>query len=62
MRLDGSYIIGYLTAALPGKHVGIKDIVNGIWKVCYREILLRYFDESNLRNKEQSTRLETNLV
>ena len=57
-----SYYWVYLTAALKGKHVGIQHIGNGIWKVFYREILLGYFDENNLRNKEQSTRLETNLV
>jgi len=57
-----SYYWVYLTAALKGKHVGIKELGNGIWKVFYREVLLGYFDENNLRNKEQAVRLETNLV
>jgi len=34
----------------------------GIWKVYYRNVFLGYFDEKHLRNKEQSTRLETNLM
>jgi transposase InsO family protein len=57
-----SYYWVYLTAALKGKHVGIEDLGNGIWKVYYRSVLLGYFDEKHLRNKEQATRLETNLV
>ena len=57
-----SYYWVYLTAALKGKYVAIEDIGNGIWKVFYRNVLLGYFDEKHLRNKEQSTRLETNLV
>ena len=57
-----SYYWVYLTAALKGKYVAIEDIGNGIWKVFYRNVFLGYFDEKQLRNKEQSTRLETNLV
>jgi hypothetical protein len=52
----------YLSAALKGKHLAIEDKGNGIWKVFYRNVFLGYFDEKNLRNIEQSTRLETNLV
>ena len=57
-----SYYWVYLTAALKGKYVAIEDIGNGIWKVFYRNVLLGYFDEKQLRYKQQSTRLETNLV
>ncbi len=57
-----SYYWVYLTAALKGKHVGIEELGNGIWKVYYRNVLLGYFNEKQLRNKQQSTRLETNLV
>lgn len=35
---------------------------NGIWRVFYTNVFLGYFNENELRNKEQSTRLETNLV
>jgi len=57
-----SYYWVYVTAALMGKYVAIEDIGNGIWKVFYRNVLLGFFDEKHLRNKQQSTRLETNLV
>lgn len=35
---------------------------NGIWRVFYRNVFLGYFDENKLSTKEQSVRLETNLV
>jgi transposase InsO family protein len=57
-----SYYWVYLTAALKGKYVAIEDIGNGIWKVFYRNVFLGFFDEKHLRNKNKSTRLETNLV
>lgn len=57
-----SYYWVYLTSALKGKYVGIEDLGNGIWKVFYRNVFLGYFNENDLRKKEQSTRLETNLV
>ena len=57
-----SYYWVYLTVALKGKYVGIQDLGNGIWKVFYRNVFLGFFNETQLRNKESSTRLETNLV
>ena len=57
-----SYYWVYLTAALKGKYVGIENLGNGIWKVFYRSVFLGYFNENELRNKEKSIRLETNLV
>ena len=57
-----SYYWVYVSAALKGKYVAIEDIGNGIWKVFYRNVFLGFFDQRNLRNKQQSTRLETNLV
>ena len=57
-----SYYWVYLTAALKGKYVGILDLGNGIWKVFYRNVFLGFFNENQLRNKQSSTRLETNLV
>ena len=57
-----SYYWVYVSAALMDKYVAIEDIGNGIWKVFYRNVLLGFFDERHLRNKQQSTRLETNLV
>ena len=57
-----SYYWVYVTAALKGKYVGIEELGNGIWRVFYRNVFLGFFDENNLRNKEQAIRLETNLV
>jgi len=57
-----SYYWVYLTAALKGKYVALEDSGNGIWKAFYRDVFLGFFDERHLRNKESSTRLETNLV
>ena len=57
-----SYYWVYLTRALIGKRVGIEEIGNGIWKVFYRSVLLGYFNEKDIRNKEQTTRLSVNLV
>ena len=57
-----SYYWVYVTASLMGKYVGIQEMGNGIWRVFYRNVFLGFFDENNLRNKEQATRLEINLV
>lgn len=51
-----SYYWAYLTAPLKGKYVGIENLGNGIWKVFYRNVFLGYFNENELRNKQQSTR------
>jgi transposase InsO family protein len=58
----GSYNWVYLSASLQGKYIGALEMGNGIWRVFYREVFLGYFNENELRTKEQSTRLETNLV
>ena len=39
-----------------------EELGNGIWKVYYRNVFLGFFDQRNLRHKQQATRLETNLV
>ena len=57
-----SYYWVYLTAALKGKYVGIEDLGNKIWKVFYRDVFLGYFSENDIRVKQKSTRLSTNLV
>ena len=58
----GSYNWVYLSASLQGKYIGALEIGNGIWRVFYRNVFLGYFNENELRKKEQSVRLETNLV
>ena len=57
-----SYYWVYVSAALKGKYVAIENIGNGIWRVFFRNVFLGFFDQRNLRNKQESTRLETNLV
>ena len=65
-----SYNWVYVSASLQGKYIGALEIGKGIlrqaqyklWRVFYRNVFLGYLNENELRNKEQSTRLETNLV
>ncbi len=58
----GAYNWVYLSASLQGKYVGVLEMGNGIWRVFYRDVFLGYFNQNELRTKEQSVRLETNLV
>lgn len=57
-----SYYWVYLSAAFKGKYIGIKELGNGIWRVFYRNVFLGFYNENELRNKQKSIRLETNLV
>lgn len=57
-----SYYWVYMTRALIGKKVGAEEIGNGIWKVFYRDVFLGYFNENDIRVKQQSIRLSSNLV
>ncbi len=50
--MEVSYYWVYVSAALKGKHIAIKDIGNGIWKVFFRNVFLGFFDEKHLRNKQ----------
>lgn len=58
----GAYNWVYLSASLQGKYVGALEIGNGIWRVFYRNVFLGFFNENELRTKDKSVRLETNLV
>ncbi len=57
-----SYYWVFITNGLIGKQVGAQEIGNGIWKVFYRDVFLGYFSENDIRVKQKSTRLSTNLV
>jgi transposase InsO family protein len=57
-----SYYWVYMTRALIGKKVAAEEIGNGIWKVFYRDVFLGYFNEKDIRDKEKTIRLSTNLV
>lgn len=52
----------YMTRGLVGKWVGAEEVGNGIWKIFYRDVLLGYFSEKAIMDKESLTRLSTNLV
>ncbi|TYP74413.1 hypothetical protein BD809_104233 [Aquimarina intermedia] len=57
-NVNSTYIILFLVL----RHVAIEHLGNGIWKVFFRNVFLGFFDERDLRNKQQSTRLKTNLL
>lgn len=57
-----SYFWVYMTRGLIGRQVAAEELGNGIWKVFYRNVFLGYFNEKDLRKKQQSTRLSSNLV
>lgn len=57
-----SYWWVYMSRGLVGKQVGAEELGNGIWKVFYRDVFLGYFNEKDIRDKEKSIRLSTNLV
>tara|TARA_R110002096_G_scaffold135456_5_gene287452 strand:+ start:1391 stop:1633 length:243 start_codon:yes stop_codon:yes gene_type:complete len=50
----GSYNWVYVSASLQGKYIGALEMGNGIWRVFYRNVFLGYFNENELRTKEQS--------
>jgi len=57
-----SYYWVFITNGLIGKQITAKENGNGIWKVIYRDVFLGYFSEKDIRNKEKSIRLCTNLM
>ena len=57
-----SYYWVYMTSGLVGKQVAAEELGNGVWKVFYRNVFLGYFNEKDIRKKQQATRLSTNLV
>ena len=57
-----SYFWVYMTRGLIGRQVAAEELGNGIWKVFYRNVFLGYFNENDIREKQQSTRLSSNLV
>lgn len=57
-----SYYWVYMSSSLIGKYVGAHQIGNRIWRVFFRNVFLGYFNENDIRKKEQTIRLATNLV
>jgi hypothetical protein len=42
-----------VSAALKGKYVGSEELGNGIWKVFYRKVFLGFFNQNEIRKKQQ---------
>jgi len=57
-----SYWWVYMSRGLIGRYIGAEELGNGIWRVYYRNVFLGYFNEKDIREKEKSIRLSTNLV
>jgi hypothetical protein len=55
-------LLVYMSRGLIGRYVGAEDRGNGIWRVYYRNVFLGYFNEKDIREKEKSIRLSSNLV
>jgi hypothetical protein len=47
-----------ISTTLIDKYVGLEEIGNGIWRVYYRQKMLGYFDEKNLRIQDKIGRLK----
>ena len=57
-----SYYWVYMSRGLIGRYIGAEELGNGIWRVYYRNVFLGYFNEKDIREKEKSIRISTNLV
>ncbi len=51
-----------MARGLAGKHIGLEELGQGIWRVYYRNVFLGYFDENKLGMEKPTTRLTQNLV
>ena len=52
----------YIARGLSGKHVGLEELENGIWRVYYRAVFLGYFDETHLNMEHKHIRLTQFIV
>ena len=57
-----SYYWVYMSRGLIGRQVAAEELGNGIWRVYYKNVFLGYFNEKDIRDKEKSIRLSTNMV
>lgn len=51
-----------VATSLIGKHVGLEELGDGLWRVYYRNKLLDYLDEKKLRIMDELGRLKRNNV
>ncbi len=61
IRWKSNYWV-YLARGLAGKHVGMEELGEGIWRVYYRGVFLGYFDETKLGMDKPTIRLTQNIV
>jgi len=61
MRWKAYYWV-YMSSGLIGRQVAAEEIGNGVWKVFYRNVFLGYFNEKDIRDKQNIIRLSNNLV
>jgi hypothetical protein len=47
----------FISNCLYGKYIGLEETGNGIWKVFYRNVFLGYFNEKELKEKQQILKL-----
>ena len=57
-----SYHWVMVSSTLAGKHVGLEELGNGIWRVYFRQKLLGYLDEKTLRIEDSQGRSKRNNV
>ena len=48
----GAYNWPFISRAARGRYIGVEEKENGIWNVCYRDVLLGYIDEKLIDAKE----------
>lgn len=52
----------YMARGLAGKHIGLEELGEGIWRVYYRSVFLGYFDESQIGKRKAMIKLSQNIV
>lgn len=51
-----------VATSLIDKHVGLEELGEGIWRIFFRQKMLGYFDEKELRIMDELGRLKRNNV
>lgn len=51
-----------VATSLADKHVGLEELGNGIWRIYFRNKMLGYFSEKELRITDELGRMKRNCV
>jgi len=54
----GAYNWIFVSGAARGRYIGLEETDHGIWNVYYRDVLLGYVDQKELKRKEQYLRIK----